>query len=61
MSPFVRRRNRRGVRDHIGGRRLPHMRHMGVPLVMPQSRPDDVWHDLVAFDTCVRLAAAKRN
>ncbi len=33
----------------------------GSPLVMPQSRPGDIWHDLTAFETCVRLAAAKRN
>ena len=33
----------------------------GSPLVMPQSRPDDIWHDLTAFEACVRLAAAKRN
>jgi nucleoside 2-deoxyribosyltransferase len=33
----------------------------GSPLVMPQSRPDEIWHDLTAFETCVRLTAAKRN
>jgi nucleoside 2-deoxyribosyltransferase len=33
----------------------------GSPLVMPQSRPDDIWHDLTSFEACVRLAAAKRN
>ena len=33
----------------------------GMPLVMPQNRPDDIWHDLTAFETCVRLAAGKRD
>jgi nucleoside 2-deoxyribosyltransferase len=33
----------------------------GSPLVMPQSRPDDIWHDLTAFETCVRLTSARRN
>lgn len=31
----------------------------GHPLVLPRKRPDDVWHDLTAFETCVRLAAGK--
>jgi nucleoside 2-deoxyribosyltransferase len=31
----------------------------GCPLVTPQHRPDDIWHDLTAFEMCVR-AAAKR-
>ena len=29
----------------------------GRPLVMPRERPDDIWHDLTAFETCVRLVA----
>jgi nucleoside 2-deoxyribosyltransferase len=33
----------------------------GAPLVMPQHRPDDIWHDLTAFEACVRLAAGKRD
>jgi nucleoside 2-deoxyribosyltransferase len=31
----------------------------GAPLVTPRSRPDDIWHDLTSFETCVRLAAGK--
>jgi len=31
----------------------------GRPLVLPRKRPDDVWHDLTAFEACVRLAAGK--
>jgi nucleoside 2-deoxyribosyltransferase len=31
----------------------------GKPLVMPRQRPDDIWHDLAAFESCVRLAAGK--
>jgi len=31
----------------------------GCPLVTPAARPDDIWHDLAAFETCVRMAAAK--
>jgi nucleoside 2-deoxyribosyltransferase len=31
----------------------------GCPLVTPQHMPDDIWHDLAAFEMCVR-AAAKR-
>ena len=29
----------------------------GRPLVMPRKRPDDIWHDLTAFEACVRLVA----
>jgi len=29
----------------------------GCPLVTPRQRPDDIWRDLTAFETCVRLAA----
>jgi nucleoside 2-deoxyribosyltransferase len=31
----------------------------GCSLVTPQQRPADVWHDLTAFEACVRLAAGK--
>jgi nucleoside 2-deoxyribosyltransferase len=31
----------------------------GCALVTPRQRPDDVWHDLTAFEACVRLAAAR--
>jgi hypothetical protein len=31
----------------------------GSPLVTPRQRPDDVWHDLTAFEMCVRLAAKR--
>ena len=31
----------------------------GAPLVTPRQRPDDIWHDLTAFETCVRLAARR--
>jgi hypothetical protein len=29
----------------------------GCPLVTPRERPADIWHDLTAFEACVRLAA----
>ena len=29
----------------------------GCPLVTPRQAPADIWHDLTAFETCVRLAA----
>jgi nucleoside 2-deoxyribosyltransferase len=29
----------------------------GFPLVTPRQAPADIWHDLAAFETCVRLAA----
>jgi hypothetical protein len=29
----------------------------GCPLVAPRQKPDDIWHDLTAFEMCVRLAA----
>ena len=29
----------------------------GCALVVPQAAPADIWHDLAAFETCVRLAA----
>jgi len=31
----------------------------GSPLVLPRERPADVWHDLTAFETCVKLAAER--
>jgi nucleoside 2-deoxyribosyltransferase len=31
----------------------------GLPLVLPQRAPEDIWHDLAAFETCVRMAAAR--
>jgi hypothetical protein len=32
----------------------------GCPLVMPKQAPADLWHDLTAFEACVRAAAARR-
>jgi nucleoside 2-deoxyribosyltransferase len=31
----------------------------GAPLVTPRQAPADIWHDLTAFETCVRLAAER--
>ncbi len=31
----------------------------GCPLVTPHTTPADPWHDLAAFEACVRLAAAR--
>lgn len=31
----------------------------GCPLATPAEQPIDVWHDLAAFETCVRMAAAR--
>lgn len=31
----------------------------GCPLVAPAEPPADVWHNLAAFETCVRMAAAR--
>ena len=31
----------------------------GCPLVTPTEPPADIWHDLAAFETCVRIAAAR--
>lgn len=31
----------------------------GHPLAMPRARPQDIWHDFIAFEACVRLAAEK--
>jgi nucleoside 2-deoxyribosyltransferase len=29
----------------------------GAPLIVPRTKPDDIWHDLTSFEACVRLAA----
>jgi nucleoside 2-deoxyribosyltransferase len=31
----------------------------GSALVTPRQRPADIWHDLTAFETCVRMAAER--
>ena len=31
----------------------------GCALVTPRQKPADLWHDLIAFETCVRLAAER--
>ena len=31
----------------------------GWALVTPRARPEDIWHELTAFETCVRLAAER--
>jgi nucleoside 2-deoxyribosyltransferase len=31
----------------------------GCPLVTPRETPADIWHDLAAFEACVRLAAER--
>ncbi|MCG6205466.1 nucleoside 2-deoxyribosyltransferase [Rhodopseudomonas sp. HC1] len=31
----------------------------GAPLVTPRTAPADLWHDLAAFETCVRIAAQR--
>ena len=31
----------------------------GAPLVTPRQVPADIWHDLTAFEACVRLAAER--
>ena len=33
----------------------------GAPLVLPRERPADIWHDLTAFEVCVRMAAERRD
>jgi nucleoside 2-deoxyribosyltransferase len=33
----------------------------GCPLVTPRHVPADIWHDLAAFETCVRLAADRAH
>ena len=32
----------------------------GAPMVTPRARPTDIWHDLAAFEACVKLAAERR-
>jgi nucleoside 2-deoxyribosyltransferase len=31
----------------------------GCPLLAPREAPADIWHDLTAFEACVRLAAGR--
>jgi nucleoside 2-deoxyribosyltransferase len=31
----------------------------GCPLVVPRQPPEDIWHDLISFEACVRLAAER--
>jgi len=31
----------------------------GCALVTPRQAPADIWHDLAAFEACVRLAAQR--
>jgi len=31
----------------------------GCALVTPRQRPADIWRDLTAFETCVRMAAER--
>jgi hypothetical protein len=31
----------------------------GCALVAPRRAPTDIWHDLTAFETCVRVAAER--
>jgi nucleoside 2-deoxyribosyltransferase len=33
----------------------------GAPLVVPRERPDDIWHDLTAFEVCVGMAARRAS
>jgi nucleoside 2-deoxyribosyltransferase len=33
----------------------------GAALVVPRAKPADIWHDLTAFEVCVRMAAERRN
>ena len=33
--------------------------HYGAPLVLPRQKPDDLWHDLTAFEVCAAMAAAR--
>jgi nucleoside 2-deoxyribosyltransferase len=32
----------------------------GCALVVPKQKPADIWHDLIAFEACVKMAADKR-
>ncbi|MBS0531960.1 MAG: nucleoside 2-deoxyribosyltransferase [Proteobacteria bacterium] len=36
---------------------MVHALDLRSPLVTPPSQPDDVWHDLATFETCVRLVS----
>jgi nucleoside 2-deoxyribosyltransferase len=31
----------------------------GCPLIVPKQAPSDLWHELTAFEVCVRLAAGR--
>jgi hypothetical protein len=31
----------------------------GCRLVTPREAPEDIWHDLTAFEACVRMAAER--
>jgi hypothetical protein len=31
----------------------------GCPLVVPKQAPTDLWHELTAFETCVRLCSER--
>jgi hypothetical protein len=31
----------------------------GCPLVVPREAPADLWHELTAFEVCVRIAAER--
>jgi hypothetical protein len=31
----------------------------GCALVTPRQPPEDIWHDLAAFEICVRMAAER--
>ncbi len=31
----------------------------GHPLVVPKAAPADIWHDLISFEACVKLAATR--
>jgi len=33
----------------------------GAALVLPREKPQDVWHDLTAFEVCVGIAARRRS
>ena len=33
----------------------------GAPMVLPREKPGDIWRDLAAFESCVRLATEKRD
>jgi nucleoside 2-deoxyribosyltransferase len=33
----------------------------GYPLVTPRQAPADIWHDLAAFEACVRAVATRRS